>query len=100
MNGLSLLKCICEETRFNILEILQKNGELSVSELVNRLGRDQPLISHHLKALKQCKIVGSKDKGKSTFYFIQNKEISKLIDDITKAGEKMATVCNDPMCAC
>jgi len=25
MNGLSLLKCICDETRFEILELLQKD---------------------------------------------------------------------------
>ena len=28
MNGVSLLKCICDETRFEILELLQKNNYL------------------------------------------------------------------------
>src|SRR5215831_14435487 len=100
MNGLTLLKCICEDTRFNILEILQKNKEMSVNDLVSKLKKDQPLVSHHLKALKQCNIVSSKENGKSTLYFISNKEISRLISDIVKTGEKVAIICNDPSCSC
>ena len=100
MNGMTLLKCICEDTRFNILDLLQKNKEMSVNDLVLKLKKDQPLISHHLKALKQCKIVNSKENGKSTMYFISNKEISRLINDIVKTGEKMVTICEDPCCSC
>ena len=100
MNGLTLLKCICEDTRFNILELLQKNREMSVNELVLKLKKDQPLVSHHLKSLKQCKIVNSKESGKSTMYFISNKEISNLIKEIVKAGDKIAVKCEDPLCSC
>jgi DNA-binding transcriptional ArsR family regulator len=100
MNGLTLLKCICEETRFNILELLQKNKEMSVNDLVSRLKKDQPLVSHHLKALKQCKIINSEENGKSTMYFISNKETSRLISDIVKTGEKIAVICKDPSCSC
>ena len=100
MNGLTLLKCICEDTRFNILELLQKNKEMSVNELVLKLKKDQPLVSHHLKSLKQCKIVNSKENGKSTMYFISNKEISNLIKEIAKAGDRIAIKCEDPMCSC
>lgn len=100
MNGITLLKCICENTRFNILELLQKNKEMSVNELVMKLKKDQPLVSHHLKALKQCKIVNSKENGKSTLYFISSKDISILIKEIAKAGEKIAVKCEDPVCNC
>ena len=100
MNGLTLLKCICEDTRFNILELLQKNKEMSVNELVLKLKKDQPLVSHHLKSLKQCKIVSSKENGKSTIYFISNKEISNLIKEIVKAGDKIAIKCEDQICSC
>lgn len=100
MNGLTLLKCICEDTRFNILELLQKNKEMSVNELVLKLKKDQPLVSHHLKSLKQCRVVNSKENGKSTMYFISNKEISNLIKEIVKAGDKIAVKCDDPSCAC
>ena len=98
MNGLTLLKCICDETRFSILELLQKNKELCVNDLVSKLKKDQPLISHHLRALKQCNIIHSRGNGKMTMYSISNKETAKLITNITTAGEKIATICNDPAC--
>lgn len=98
MNGLTLLKCICDETRFSILELLQKNKELCVNDLVTKLKRDQPLVSHHLRALKECNIIHSRGNGKMTMYSISNKETAKLIANITNAGEKIATICNDPAC--
>lgn len=100
MNGLSFLKCICEDTRFSILELLQKNNAMSVNDLVVKLKKDQPLISHHLRALKQCNIVNSKENGKSTMYFISNKEVSSLIADIVKTGNKMASICDNLTCSC
>jgi DNA-binding transcriptional ArsR family regulator len=100
MNGLTLLRCICEETRFSILELLQRNKEISVNDLVSRLKKDQPLVSHHLRALKQCKILNSKENGKSTIYFISNKEVSQIIQNIAMAGKKMASVCENPACSC
>ena len=93
-----MLKCICEETRFNILDLLQKNKEMSVNDLVTRLQKGQPLVSHHLRALKQCNIIGSKENGKSTMYYFLNREISKVIGDIVRTGVMIATICDDPAC--
>ena len=98
MNGLTLLKCICDETRFSILELLQKDKELCVNDLVSKLKKDQPLVSHHLRALKECNIIHSRGNGKMTMYSISNKETAKLIANITNAGEKIAIICNDPAC--
>jgi DNA-binding transcriptional ArsR family regulator len=71
---------------------------MSVNDLVSKLKKDQPLISHHLKALRECKIVNSKENGKSTMYFISNKEISKLISEIVKTSKKIAVICENPAC--
>jgi DNA-binding transcriptional ArsR family regulator len=74
---------------------------MSVNDLVSRLKKDQPLVSHHLKALKQCKILNSKENGKSTIYLISNKEVAQLIQNIVKAGKRMASVCENPaLCSC
>lgn len=98
MNGLTLLKCICDDTRFRMLELLQKNREMCVNDLVSELKREQPLISHHLRALKQCGIVRSRENGKMTMYSIANTEISHLINEITKASKRIVMICEDPAC--
>ena len=98
MNGVSLLKCICDETRFEILEMLQKNRELCVSDFVEKLEKDQPLISHHLKTLKKCGIVKSREEGKKAMYSISNRQLSELISNITNASKKIPILCDDQSC--
>ena len=98
MNGLGLLKCICDETRFEILELLQKDRELCVNDFVKKLKKDQPLISHHLKTLKKCGIVKSRDEGKKAMYTISNKQLSELISNVTKTSNKIPVLCSDNNC--
>ena len=98
MNGVNLLKCICDDTRFEILDLLQKNKELCVNDFVDKIKKDQPLISHHLKTLKKCGIVKSRDEGKKAMYSISNTQLSELISNITKASKKIPVLCNDNTC--
>ena len=98
MNGVNLLKCICDETRFEILELLQENKELCVNDFVIKLKKDQPLVSHHLKTLKKCGIVKSRDEGKKAIYIISNRQLSDLISNITKASKKIPILCSDDTC--
>ncbi len=98
MNGVSLLKCICNETRFEILELLQKDKELCVNDFVKKLKKDQPLVSHHLKTLKKCGIVKSRDEGKKAMYAISNDQLSELILNVTKTSKKILVLCSDDKC--
>ena len=98
MNGVRLLKCICDETRFEILELLQKENELCVTDFVEHLKKDQPLVSHHLKTLKKCGIVKSIDEGKKSMYKISNCQLSDLIFSITKASKKIPVLCDENTC--
>jgi len=98
MNGPSLLKCICDETRFEILELLQKDNELCVNDFVEKLKKDQPLVSHHLKTLKTCGIVKSRDEGKKAMYSISNLQLSTLISTVTKTSKKIPNLCKDEKC--
>ena len=98
MNGVSLLRCICDETRFEILELLHKNKELCVNDFVEKLEKDQPLISHHLKTLKKCGIVKSHNEGKKAIYAISSNRLSELITDIVKTSKKIPVLCSDNNC--
>lgn len=97
MNGIALLRCICEETRFEILTVLQ-GGESSVGGLAAKTGRDQPLVSHHLKTLKKCGIVRSRDEGKRVMYDISSPQLSALIASITDASQRISGLCDGDCC--
>lgn len=98
MNGISLIRCICDETRFEILELLEKKKELCVSDFVENLKKDQPLISHHLKTLRTCGIVKSKANGKKMMYSISNDQLTNLISNVSKASKKIPILCDDSCC--
>ena len=53
MNGISLLKCICDETRFEILELLQENKELCVNDLVEKLEKGSTVSITSSKDIKK-----------------------------------------------
>ena len=86
MNGVSLLRCICDETRFEILELLQKNKELCVNDFVEKLEKDQPLVSHHLKTLKKCGIVKSRDEGKNVKVevIMREEKLQDVVEEISR----------------
>ena len=98
MNGVNLLKCICDETRFEILDLLQKDKELCVNDFVEKLKKDQPLVSHHLKTLKKCGIVKSRNEGKKAMYKISNEQLSGLISSVTNASKKIPELCSEDSC--
>ena len=67
-NMVAFCKALGDETRQRILEILQKEGEKCVSDLVHVFNVSQPTISHHLNFLKQANLVLSRREGKQIYY--------------------------------
>ena len=79
-NQARFLRCIGEPTRLQILKLLT-NGERCVGELARILNKEQSLISHHLKALKECNIVKDRQETQKVYYEITNDKLAKLIID-------------------
>lgn len=98
MDGLRLLRCICDEMRFGILEQLSQ-GEMTVGQIVQKIKRDQPLVSHHLKTLKECGIVSSESRGRHVVYRISSERLSALIVQIQEAGDEINDICDSTCCA-
>jgi len=67
-----LLKLVAEESRLKLLCIL-KEKEHCVCEIMRHVDLSQSLISHHLKDLKEEKVVNCKKKGLFTYYSLTNK---------------------------
>lgn len=72
------LRCISEPTRLRIIKLLS-GGEKCVGDIVGATGRDQPLVSHHLKALKDCGIVASEQRAQKIFYRLADVRIAGLV---------------------
>ncbi len=74
------LRCIGEPTRLQILKLVAEN-ERCVGELAKTLNKEQSLISHHLRALKECKIVKDRQEAQKVYYKLTDDRLARLIID-------------------
>jgi DNA-binding transcriptional ArsR family regulator len=78
---------VAEPKRRKILEVLGTE-ELSVSEIVERLGWTQPTVSKHLGILKRVGLVSERRVGRQRIYRV-NAERLKPIFDWVKPFERI-----------
>jgi ArsR family transcriptional regulator, cadmium/lead-responsive transcriptional repressor len=68
-----------DPTRVRILELLREHGELSVGDLVERLGQSQPKVSNHLACLRWCGFVETRREHPSVYYRIADARVAQLL---------------------
>jgi DNA-binding transcriptional ArsR family regulator len=92
------LRCIGEPTRLQILRLLAK-GERCVGELASVLDKEQSLISHHLRALKECNIVKERQEAQKVYYKLTDTRLARLIiDSETLMKELSLCQCQEVNC--
>jgi ArsR family transcriptional regulator, cadmium/lead-responsive transcriptional repressor len=69
-----------DPTRLRILELLRSEGELTVGELVTRLGLPQPKISNHLACLRWCGFVEARREGRLVYSRIADSRVTSMLD--------------------
>jgi len=72
------LRCIGEPTRLRILKLLA-DGDKCVGEIADILNKEQSLISHHLKALKDCNIVVARQDAQKIYYKLVDPRLAVLV---------------------
>lgn len=60
-------KAFGDPTRLRILALLSSR-EMTVSEIVSRIGLSQPTISRHLGILRDAEVVKDRREGQSVYY--------------------------------
>ena len=61
-------KLAAERTRHAILGLLKKKGPMSVGDLTEKLNVKQPTVTHHLKLMKEAKLVRMQARGREHLY--------------------------------
>lgn len=65
-----------EEWRLLMLRALAEADELTVSELAQRLNISQPLLSWHLRRLRQAHIVTVRKEGRESYYALERERMA------------------------
>ena len=78
------LKAMAHPDRLSILSLISKTpkGRLTVKEIYESLGLQQPAVSHHLAILKSSGVVYRVQEGQKTIYGLRIKKqyVSSLLD--------------------
>ena len=80
------LRALADPMRWRILELLARE-ELCVCHLVETLGATQPLVSHHLKALRDAGLVTTDRYRYWTYYRLRPDALSALGQQLAALAE-------------
>jgi|SRR5580658_1288968 len=83
----SLFRALADPTRRAIFERLARNGEQTVHAITDRAGVSQPMVSKHLTALKQARLVRCRRQGRETHYQARPEALAPLVDWIGDYGK-------------
>jgi ArsR family transcriptional regulator len=76
-----VLKALAEPARWRIVEQLATE-DLCVCHLVEELDLPQPLVSHHLKALREAGVVESERYKQWVYYRLRPEAITAVVDEL------------------
>jgi len=75
-----LFRTLADPTRRAIFERLCREGEKTVADLTATAGVSQPVVSKHLKLLKQAGMVRDRPEGRQTHYSAERHALVPLVD--------------------
>lgn len=84
------LAALAEPNRLAIVEYL-RDGPRSVTDIVDRMGLSQPLVSKHLKVLSDVEIVHRRVDGKRRIYALEQArfaELDRWLDTFTELWDE------------
>ena len=79
VDAAELMKVLAEPLRWRIVSLLAAE-ELCVCHLVEELGVPQPLVSHHLRALRRAGLVDSERWRYWTYYRLRPERLATLAE--------------------
>lgn len=79
-----LFRALAHPVRIRVLELLAVR-ELTVLELQDALGLDQPAVSQHLAALRARLLVTSRKEGTLAYYTLR----SRLVADLLRVAREL-----------
>lgn len=81
-----MLRAVAHPARIEIIELLVAEESLTVNEIKDQLGLTQSMTSQHLGILKNTGIVASEKEANACHYYIQNKNVLKLLECVQRCA--------------
>ena len=76
--GLKIFSGVNSELRQEILDLIHRKGQMTVTQLYTELSLEQPITSNHLAILRSAGLVNGKRIGKNVFYSVNYSRLEFL----------------------
>jgi ArsR family transcriptional regulator len=77
-----IFNALSDPVRIKIIELL-RDGEKCVCEIIPHVGLIQPVVSRHLRILKECGLVKDRKDGNRRLYSVTDPRVFEIIDTVT-----------------
>lgn len=77
-----------------MVQALAAEEELCVSDLVERTGKEQTNVSHHLAELRACGLIEGRQEGRFVNYRLAHPRLGTVVADLEGLAEHIA--CTEP----
>lgn len=79
-----ILKAVAHPTRLAIIDLLSRNGSMHCSQIMEILGVEQTLLSHHMSTMFDRGILSREKDGKFIYYRLADHNVAHVIDCILR----------------
>ena len=84
----AVFRLLGDPTRLRVL-LACLDGPIAVGEIATRIGASQPLVSHHLRQLREARMVRGERHQRRILYATADAHVSgMLVDMLDHAGEE------------
>jgi DNA-binding transcriptional ArsR family regulator len=85
-----VLRAVNHKLRQQIIELLEENERMTVTDLYIKLQLEQSVASQHLAILRRAGVVATERSGKFIYYRVDKtriNHISRLVEELTAYGK-------------
>ncbi|MCS6984840.1 MAG: metalloregulator ArsR/SmtB family transcription factor [Leptospiraceae bacterium] len=84
-----VLRALSDETRQGIIILLGRQGALFVNDIAAYFNVSRPTVSHHLRVLREARIVRAEKRGKEIYYSLNQRFLLRSIKNLLRLVESI-----------
>jgi ArsR family transcriptional regulator len=73
-----LFRAFSDTSRLRIISALTTNEEMNVGAIAEAVGLSESATSHHLRGLRQMRLVRARKQGRQVYYTLDDEHIQEL----------------------
>jgi ArsR family transcriptional regulator len=78
-------KALADENRYRIFKTISEKGEIACKDITSLFHLSQPTVSHHLKILTECDLIGVRKEGQWSYFYVNQDTLNLYLSSLRNA---------------